>query len=69
MNYVLRADDSSQRFAEATLPDNFAAERWARDWVRENAKQDRYVLERDGGGFAQTVFKTVGGQWYLTPRR
>jgi hypothetical protein len=69
VNYILRIEQSEQPLAKAKLSDNFAAERWAKDWVRQHAREERYVLERDDGGFAEILFKTNAGQWYLTPRR
>jgi len=48
--------------------DDFAAEKWARDWATVNGKTDEYSLERVGGGFSAVTFKTVGGQWYVMRR-
>lgn len=64
----VHAQDLPKRFAEAQRPGNIAADRWAKEWAQKNAKGDRYIFERDGGGFAQVIFKTSGGQWYVTPR-
>jgi hypothetical protein len=68
MNYQLRASDGSGETVEnADLADQFAAERWALEWVRANGAQDSYLLKSADGRFAQTLFRTKSGQWYLTP--
>lgn len=68
MRYQLRPSrGSSEAVAEAELPDHFAAETWARDWVLANATDDSYRLQSADGGFSRIVFKTNHGHWYLTP--
>ena len=67
MKYELCEGDAKGDRVVADLEDNFAAEAWARSWVRENAKTDRYSLRRADGGAAMSVFRTQAGQWYLTP--
>lgn len=69
MKYTLRPEASHDKTAaSAELSDGFAAERWAKSWVNENARSDAYTLESDDGRFAMRVFRTKAGQWYLTPR-
>jgi hypothetical protein len=67
MHYVLRTSEN-QQIANAELPDNFAAERWAKTWVQQNGTLEEYRLEREDGNFAHRLFKTRAGQWYLTPQ-
>ena len=68
MNYQLRAlEGSTEDVASADLPDHFAAETWAREWVKNNGVQGSYLLQSSDGHFARRVFRTNAGQWYLTP--
>lgn len=67
MKYNLRAESSPQNLASAELADNFAAENWAKDWVKAHAELDVYILQSGDGRFAMRVFRTKAGQWYLTP--
>lgn len=68
MNYKLRASEgSSKDVASADLADGFAAETWAREWVKANATESAYRLEGSDGNFVRLLFKTDAGQWYLTP--
>lgn len=67
MKYELYEGDAKSDAVVADLEDNLAAEAWAKNWVRQNAKTDRYRLRRADGGAAMSVFRTQAGQWYLTP--
>ena len=68
MNYQLRpSEGSSENVANADLPDNFAAQAWALEWVRHNAAHSSYMLESTDGGFSMAVFRTNYGQWYVMP--
>src|SRR5579862_3586416 len=49
MKYELYEGDTKRDAVVEDLEDNFAAETWAKGWVRENAKGDRYTLRRDDG--------------------
>lgn len=60
---------SGQPLLTAELNDNFAAENWAKDWLKANAKGDTFCLERDDGAWSMIVFRTQAGQWYLTPNQ
>lgn len=66
MKYQLRAAEGAKaQAASAELPDRFAAEMWARDWVLAHPDgAASYVLE--GGDLTWTLFRTHAGQWYLT---
>jgi len=66
MEYQLyEASNPGQSVAKAQLADDFAAERWAREWASGHATADNYRIEGAGGGFAARLFKTVAGQWYI----
>lgn len=68
MKYELRVSGGSKEIvATAEQADHFAAEAWARDWVKSKAAQDSYRLEAVEGDFCRLLFKTEAGQWYLTP--
>lgn len=68
MHYELRTTEGSRDVvATADLPDQFAAENWAKDWVRGNDAQGEYLLQGKGGDFRRSLFKTQSGHWYLTP--
>jgi hypothetical protein len=70
MKYVLYQGDarSAGDVHDGEFDSNFAAEQWARSWVKTNAKSPRYTLEREDGQYAMTVFRTDFGQWYVTPK-
>lgn len=69
MTYTLTPEPSTaaQPILSQDLPDKFAAERWAVTWARDHAKDDTYLLQGDGGAFKAKLFRTGGGQWYVTP--
>jgi hypothetical protein len=69
MQYALKpaTATSAEPAMSAELADNFAAESWAKTWAKSNAQSDAYTLERVGGGFKARLFRTIAGQWYLTP--
>ncbi len=67
MKYELYEGDTNGNAVAAELEDDFAAESWAKGWVRQNGKSDRYTLRRADGGLALAIFRTNAGQWYLTP--
>jgi hypothetical protein len=70
MKYELYEGDSkpADSILSVDLDDNFSAERWAKAWVRTNAKSGLYTLEGTNGGFAVALFRTNAGQWYFTPK-
>ena len=67
MKYELYEGDATAAAAVTDLEDNFAAETWAKGWVRDNAKTDRYTLRRTDGALTLSIFRTQAGQWYMTP--
>jgi hypothetical protein len=68
MKYSIFEGDLAQEVAAADLTDNFAGEIWAKQWVCENAKTDRYTLRRSDGSLTLSILRTGAGQWYLTPQ-
>lgn len=67
MKYELHEDDLNHCVATAEFEDDLLAESWAKTWVRDSANSDRYMLRRTGDGWAMSIFRTQGGQWYATP--
>jgi hypothetical protein len=57
--------DANTCIARIYCKDDFAAEKWGREWLSANAASDEYILEREGGGFSALLLRTVAGQWYV----
>lgn len=57
-------DTAAHAVATANCSDQFAAEKWARDWVSANGRCDEYTIGREDGA-SSSLFKTTSGQWYV----
>lgn len=66
MNYQLcRKDAPSTALATADFDDDFAAEKWARQWAEREGSGADFVIRRSDGGLSAQLFRTVAGQWYI----
>lgn len=69
MKYHLHEEGNGVHpLATQDLADDFAAERWAKDWAASrDGATDAFRLAREDNRFAMRVFRTKAGQWYMTP--
>ena len=58
----------NEAVASHECPDDFAAEKWARERAMGQQPVDDFVIERADGGYAASLFRTVAGQWYVMRR-
>jgi hypothetical protein len=62
---ICMKSDLSHSLVSKSLNSDFAAEKWAREWAAANGTSEEYILRREDGGYAASLFRTVGGQWYI----
>ncbi|MCW1432243.1 hypothetical protein [Novosphingobium sp. JCM 18896] len=67
MRYILRDKDGVVAARADDIKTEFSAFNWARDWLARHADQDRYRLETETGGRANSLIRTISGQWYVIP--
>jgi len=66
MNYqIYTKGDQSRPLVREDCSSDFAADTWARHWAATNGTDESYILRRDDGGYAASVFRTIGGQRYI----
>lgn len=67
MDYRLYAGTAkaSSALATAEFPDDFAAEKWARNWASSNGHGDDFFIDRQDGNYSARLFRTIAGQWYI----
>jgi len=66
MDYQLyEKNNASKAIAQADFADDFAAEKWARQWAQERGTGEDYLIKRSDGGLSAQLFRTVGGQWFI----
>lgn len=69
MDYELCAKSNPTAIlAHAAFDDDYAAEKWARQWATADARTDDYLIERADGGLSSHLFRTVGDQWFIMRR-
>ena len=60
-------DDAAKPVMSDDLEGDLTAADWARDWLRQHAEHDQYILERVDGAASMLMIRTAGGQWYAIP--
>jgi hypothetical protein len=66
MDYQLyKKSNADEVVTQAAFDDDFAAEKWARQWAQEQASEDDYLIKRADGGLNAQLFRSVAGQWYI----
>ncbi len=67
-NLIIKDDESCEPVASGAFDDDFAAEKWAREWAQKNAQLHDYLIEREDGGLSSLLFRTHAGQWFIMRR-
>jgi len=62
---ICAARDKAHALASSDFDSDYLAEKWAREWAKSQDVAEDYLITRSDGAYAASLFRTVGGQWYI----